>query len=105
MGVIVSAGNSPHNVLSGHAESGDTVVSGGTMFVLSGGTADATTISSGGILVVDKGGLGSGSVLAGGQENVFGAEIGASIESNGFQELFTGKATRTTIKNRGVANR
>jgi hypothetical protein len=44
-------------------------------------------------------------VLAGGQENVFGAEIGASIESNGFQELFTGKATRTTIKNRRRANR
>jgi autotransporter passenger strand-loop-strand repeat protein len=76
MGVIVSAGNSPHNVLSGHAESGDTVVSGGTMFVLSGGTADATTISSGGILVVDKGGLGKWKGMANPNPNLLHFERG-----------------------------
>jgi autotransporter passenger strand-loop-strand repeat protein len=95
MGVIVSAGNSPHNVSSGHTESGDIVVSGGSMFVLSGGKADATIVSYGGALTIDLGGVGSGSVLAGLSERVFGTETGATIKS-GVQFVF-GEATRTTI--------
>jgi autotransporter passenger strand-loop-strand repeat protein len=72
MSVIVSKGNSPHNVSSGTPESGDVVVSGGSMFVLSGGTAFGTTVSSGGFLTINKGGSGSGSVLSGGTERVSG---------------------------------
>ena len=75
MGVIVSAGNSPHNVSSGHTESGDIVVSGGSMFVLSGGKADTTTVNSGGVLFLDIGGVGSGTVLVGGAESCKGAAL------------------------------
>ena len=56
--VIVSKGNSPYKVSSGHTDTGDIVISGGSMFVLSGGTADSTTVSSGGFLTISHGGIG-----------------------------------------------
>jgi autotransporter passenger strand-loop-strand repeat protein len=103
MSVIVSKGNSPHNVSSGAPESSDSVVSGGSMFVLSGGTAFATTVSSGGFLTINKGGSGSGSVLSGGSERVSGTEIGGLIQSGGSQRVFTsGKAIGTGILGNGV---
>ncbi len=40
MSVIVSAGNSPYKVSANQTDTGDVVVSGGSMFVLSGGAAD-----------------------------------------------------------------
>lgn len=43
MSLVVSKGNSPYRVSSGQADSGDVVVSGGSMYVLSGGTALTTT--------------------------------------------------------------
>ena len=47
MSVIVSQGISPYKVSAGGTDSGDVVVSGGSMFVLSAGVASATTVSSG----------------------------------------------------------
>jgi hypothetical protein len=44
MSVIVSQGISPYKISSGHTDSGDRVVSGGSMFVLSAGVANATTV-------------------------------------------------------------
>jgi autotransporter passenger strand-loop-strand repeat protein len=103
MSVIVSKGNSPHNVSSGAPETSDSVVSGGSMFVLSGGTAFATTVSSGGFLTINKGGSGSGSILSGGSERVSGTEIGALIQSGGSQRVFaSGKVFATGILGNGV---
>jgi autotransporter passenger strand-loop-strand repeat protein len=61
MSVIVSQGISPYKVSSGGTDSGDVVVSGGSMFVLSAGVANGTIVSSGGFLTINKGGSGSGS--------------------------------------------
>ncbi len=66
MSVTVSKGNSPYKVSSGHTETGDVVVSGGTMWVLSGGSADTTTISSGGTMAIKSGGIADGTVVLGG---------------------------------------
>ena len=70
--VIVSKGNSPYKISSGHTDTGDFVVSGGSMFVLSGGVANSTTVSSGGFLTISYGGTDSGTTLAG-KETVLGA--------------------------------
>jgi autotransporter passenger strand-loop-strand repeat protein/probable HAF family extracellular repeat protein len=76
--VIVSKGNSPYKVSSGHTDTGDIVVSGGSMFVLSGGVADSTTVSSGGFLTISQGGTDSGTTLAG-KESVFGLDSRRAI--------------------------
>jgi autotransporter passenger strand-loop-strand repeat protein len=103
MSVIVSQGNSPYKVSSGHTDSGDVVVSGGSMFVLSAGVASATTVSSGGFLTINKGGSGSGSHLLGGNETISGTETGDFIESGGSQRVLApGKAISTTVDSSGT---
>ena len=105
MSVIVSKGNSPYKVSSGHTDSGDVVVSGGSMFVLSAGVANATTVSSGGFLTINKGGSGSGSFLLGGTETISGTETGDFIESGGSQRvLAAGKAISSTIESGGASD-
>ena len=103
MSVIVSQGISPYKVSSGHTDSGDVVVSGGSMFVLSAGVASATTVSSGGFLTINKGGSGSGSHLLGGNETISGTETGDFIESGGSQRVLApGKAISTTVDSSGT---
>ena len=103
MSVIVSQGNSPYKVSSGLTDSGDVVISGGSMFVLSGGVASATIVSFGGVLTINKGGSGSGSFLSGGTETVSGTEAGDFIESGGSQRVLAGgKAISTTIDSGGL---
>jgi len=103
MSVIVSQGISPYKVSSGHTDSGDVVVSGGSMFVLSAGVASATTVSSGGFLTINKGGSGSGSHLLGGNETISGTETGDFIESGGSQRVLApGKAISTTVDSFGT---
>ena len=66
MSVIVSKGNSPYRVSSGTADTGDAVVSGGSMYVLSGGTAEVTTVSSGGLLTIRAGGTANSTTVSSG---------------------------------------
>ena len=103
MSVIVSQGNSPYKVSSGGTDSGDHVVSGGSMFVLSGGVANVTTVSSGGFLTINKGGSGSSSQLLGGTETVSGTEIRDFIESGGSQRVAApGKTISATVDSAGT---
>jgi autotransporter passenger strand-loop-strand repeat protein len=103
MSVIVSQGISRRTRSSGHTDSGDVVVSGGSMFVLSAGVASATTVSSGGFLTINKGGSGSGSHLSGGNETISGTETGGFIESGGSQRVpAPGKAISTTVDSSGT---
>jgi autotransporter passenger strand-loop-strand repeat protein len=103
MSVIVSQGISRRTRSSGHTDSGDVVVSGGSMFVLSAGVASATTVSSGGFLTINKGGSGSGSHLSGGNETISGTETGGFIESGGSQRVLApGKAISTTVDSSGT---
>ena len=90
MGVIVSKGNSPYKVSSGHTDSGDVVISGGSMFVLSAGVASATTVSSGGVLTINKGGSESASQLLGGTGAISGIDTGDFIEGGGSQRVLAG---------------
>jgi autotransporter passenger strand-loop-strand repeat protein len=100
--VIVSKGNSPYKVSSGRTDTGDTVVSGGSMFVLSGGVADATTVSSGGFLTISHGGTDSGTTLAG-KEVVLGLDIGAAVQSGGTLAIHSGgTADPATISSGGT---
>ena len=103
MSVIVSPGISPYKVSSGHTDSGDVVVSGGSMFVLSAGVASATTVSSGGFLTINKGGSGSASQLLGGTETISGTETGDFIGCGGSQRVLApGKAISTTVDSSGT---
>ena len=100
--VIVSKVNSPYKVSSGHTDTGDIVVSGGSMFVLSGGTADSTTVSSGGFLTISHGGTDSGTTLAG-KETVLGLDIGAAVQSGGTLAIHSGgTADPATISSGGI---
>ncbi len=66
MSLVVGKGNSPYRVSSGQADSGDVVVSGGSMYVLLGGTALTTTVSSGGLLTIRGGGSASATTVSSG---------------------------------------
>jgi autotransporter passenger strand-loop-strand repeat protein len=95
MGTTVGKGNSPYNVSSGHTDTNDVVVSGGSMFVLSGGTANTTAVSSGGIMTIKNGGVASGTtVFAGGTEIISsgGIDVNATVNSGGTIEFFGGIA-------------
>ena len=97
---------SAHSVFSGGTDNGDTVLSGGKMFVLAGGLAVATTVSSGGSLAVSGGGTDSGTTLVGGTGSTAklaveivsagGTDLAAVISSGGLQEVF-GYASGATV--------
>ncbi len=98
MSVIVSSGNSPYDVPFGQTDTGDVVISGGSMFVLSGGVADTTTVDANGKLTVDSSGTANGTtVSSGGVETVNsgGYASGTTISSGGFNFVY-GSETHTT---------
>ncbi len=119
MSVTVSSGET-YNVSSAQTDNGDTVLSGGSMFVLSGGYAqetivesggsltvssggadNATTISSGGFLTID--GVSNYTILYGGSEIVFGVADDAEVFAAGTQTVTSGgMATGTMISDGGV---
>ena len=99
---IVSKGNSPYKVSSGHTDTGDIVISGGSMFVLSGGVADSTTVSSGGFLTISHGGTDSGTD-ARRQAKLFAVSISAAVQSGGTLAILSGgTADPATISSGGV---
>ncbi len=78
----ITRANSPYKVSSGVTDTGDLVLSGGSMYVLSGGVADATTVDSGGFLIVSKGGTDSGTTL-GGDQAILGLSSAGKIVGGG----------------------
>jgi len=84
MGVIVSHGNSPHEIHSGQTETDDIVVSGGELVVAAGGTAIDLTVSSGGSAIVRTGG--NMVVTTGGSSEIDGLLVNqatVTVASNG----------------------
>ena len=65
MPAIVSSGQT-YNITSGQTDTGDVVLSGGTMLVLSGGEADFTWVGIGGSMKVSSGGLASNTIVSSG---------------------------------------
>ncbi len=101
MSVIVSAGNSPYRVSANQIDTGDVVVSGGSMFVLSGGVADGTTVSSGGFLAIERGGTDSGTVLEG-IEVIRGTDLGATVSGGTAVVIAGGTDSGATIDSGGL---
>jgi autotransporter passenger strand-loop-strand repeat protein/autotransporter-associated beta strand protein len=76
-------------ILSGGTASDTIVSSGGTLDVLSGGLADPTIIYAFGQEVVSAGGIDNGALISGGDQDVYGSAVGATVFA-GAQFLFQG---------------
>jgi autotransporter passenger strand-loop-strand repeat protein len=85
---IISGGQTD-SVTSGQIDSGDVVLSGGSMFGLSGGEADPTTVAGGGSLTISAGATDSVTPLAG-TEVIGGLDIAATISSGATMEVTCG---------------
>ncbi|MCB8883992.1 Hint domain-containing protein [Acidisoma cellulosilytica] len=83
-------------------QTGDTVVSGGTLTVASGGAAVTTTVSSSGALVLQAGGTASNTVVSnGGLLLGSGIDSATTVNSGGHDYVFAGGVARGTILNSG----
>ena len=92
-------------VSSAVVSSGVQVTGGNILEIMSGGQADGTTVFIFGRQQVDAGGIASGTVISGGFDNVFGAELSAIVNNSGTLNVWGGgTAAHLKISSGGMLN-